>query len=39
MFASHPGCPEMADANALEADASNAVAVSAIERDQAMALR
>jgi hypothetical protein len=38
-FASHPGCLEMAEGDALDADASNAEAVSAVGRDEAMALR
>lgn len=38
-FASHPGCLEMADGDALDADASDAEAVSAAERHEAMALR
>ena len=38
-FASHPSCLEMAEGDALEADASNAEAVSAVERDEAIVLR
>jgi hypothetical protein len=38
-FASHPGCLEMAEGDALDAYASNAEAVSAVERGEAMALR
>ena len=38
-FASHPGSFEMAEVDALDADASNAEAVSAVETDDAMALR
>ena len=38
-FASHPGCLEMADGDVLEAEASNAEVVPAVERDEAMALR
>ncbi len=38
-FASHPGSLEVAGGEALEADASNTGAVSAVERDVAMALR
>ena len=38
-FASHPGSLEMAEGDALDADASNTEAVSAVERDEAMALR
>ena len=38
-FASHPGSLEMAEGDALYADASNAEAVSAVERDEAVALR
>ena len=37
-FASHPGSLEMAEGDALDADASNAEAASAVERDEAMAL-
>ena len=38
-FASHPGCLEMAEGDALDQDGSAAEAVSAVERDEAMALR
>ena len=38
-FASHPGCLEMAEGDVLDADASNAETVSAVEIDEAMALR
>ena len=38
-FASHPGSPEMAAGEAMEADASDAEAVSAVERDEAIVLR
>jgi hypothetical protein len=38
-FASHSSCLEMAEGDALEADASNAEAVSAVERDAAIVLR
>jgi hypothetical protein len=38
-FASHPGSLEMAQRDALDADASNAEVVLAVERDEAMALR
>jgi hypothetical protein len=38
-FASHAGSLEMAQGDALEAEASNAEVVSAVERDEAMALR
>ncbi len=38
-FASHAGCLEMPEGDALDADASNAEVVSEVERDEAMALR
>ena len=38
-FASHPGCLDMAEGHALDEDGSDAEAVSAVERDEAMALR
>jgi len=38
-FASQPGCIEVADVDALDADPSSAEAVSAVKRDEAMALR
>ena len=38
-FASQPGSFEVAEGDALDADASNAEAVSAVERDEAVALR
>jgi hypothetical protein len=38
-FASHPGCLETAEGDALDADASNAEAVFAVERSEAIALR